>query len=100
MAIVSRLRRLSKNQLQALKILAQSKRGVVSSYLVGQKLGLQGKSLGGLFSSLSRIRIKGEPLILPAGRSEKGVGLRWLLNPELVNKKEVLKEVESLLFYY
>jgi len=99
MGIESRLYRLSMNQLKVLKLLAESRRGVVDSARVGKKIGLRGKALGGVFSSLARQRVGKERLILPWGRSREGVGLRWRLNTKLISQRRLAKIVDQLLAY-
>lgn len=87
---------MSLSQLKALAVLAASKDGVVEAEDTSKKLGLKGKSLGGVFSSLSRQNINGKSLVLPRGRSAGGRGLRWVLNEDVISRaklKQVLKEV-------
>ena len=62
-------------------------------------VGLKGKSLGGIFSSLSRQKVGNESLILAWGRAEGGRGLRWKLNTKIIEVKklkEIIKEVLAL----
>ena len=82
--VENRLHRLSLNQLRALQVLAKSSKGIVSSTFSGKKIGIKGKSLGGVFSSLSRQKINSEPLIVAWGKSADGRGLRWRLNESLI----------------
>lgn len=96
-SVIDKLHRLSPNQLRALQLLAKSPNGVIDSSPIGAKIGLQGKSLGGLFSSLSRQRILGERLVMPWGRPEPGGGLRWKLNQKLISQKELLGITQELL---
>ena len=87
---------MSLSQLKALAVLAASKNGIVEAEDTSKKLGLKGKSLGGVFSSLSRQQINGESLVLPRGRSVGGRGLRWVLNEKLISREklsQVIKEV-------
>jgi len=89
---------MSLNQLKALEVLVASKSGLVEADDTSKTVGLKGKSLGGVFSSLSRQNIDGQALVLPHGRSVGGRGLRWVLNEKVITKKrlsEVLKEVLS-----
>lgn len=77
----------------------ESKDGMIEADDSIKLVGLKGKSLGGIFSSLSRQKIGKESLILPWGRSEAGRGLRWKLNTRVVEVKEfrsIIKEVLSL----
>ncbi len=88
---VHKIRRMSLNQLEALKVLLENE--IIEADEV--KIGLAGKALGGVFSSLSRQKIGDEYLLMPWGRSE-GRGLRWKLNEKVVDKnrlKEVINEI-------
>lgn len=77
-------------------MLAASKDGAVEALEASGKLHLEGKALGGVFSSLARQVIDGEYLIEAWGRSEVSRGLRWKLNQKtitLTKLKEVVEEV-------
>ena len=100
MVITEKLHRLSLGQLKALRLVAQSKGGVVSSAAVGKKIGIRGKALGGLFSSLARQKIDKKPLILAWGRAPDGPGLRWRLNRELISRQELLKIINPILEHW
>lgn len=89
---VRKIRRLSLNQLKALAVLAGSKDGIVEAVESSAKLHLEGKALGGVFSSLARQVIDGEYLIEAWGRSETNRGLRWKLNQKTITQQK-LKEV-------
>ena len=97
--VTNRLHRLSSNQLRALLLLAQSSHGVISSTESGKKIGVSGKALGGVFSSLARQKINKKPLIVPWGKSNIGQGLRWKLNTDLISKGKLLKITNDLLKY-
>lgn len=93
---VYKLYRMSLSQLRALEVLATDKDGIIEAMDTSKKVGLKGKSLGGVFSSLARQQIKGEYLVVPRGRAEGGRGLRWKLNEKVISKaklKEVVREV-------
>lgn len=98
-AVVDKIHRLSPNQLRALNLLAKNPKGIIYSSVSGAKIGLKGKSLGGLFSSLSRQLIGGERLVIPWGRPQAGGGLNWKLNTSLISQSELLKLTTSLLEY-
>ena len=83
-----------------LSFLSNSPNGIVSSVIVGKKLGLIGKPLGGVFSSLSRQEILGQSLIIPFGRGSEGRGLRWKLNENLISVKELEVLVGEILKYW
>jgi len=92
-----KLHRMSLNQLKALEVLASSRDGIIEANESVKEVGLEGKHLGGVFSSLSRQKIGNEGLILAWGRAESGRGLRWKLNTKLVNQKELKKAIKEIL---
>ena len=93
----SKIYHLSPNQLRALLFLCQSQNGIVSSTAVGPVIGLKGKNLGGVFSSLSRQVVDGQNLVLPWGKSASGRGLRWKLNTNLITIDKLSKITRELL---
>ena len=98
--VLAKIRRMSINQLRALGVLAKSKNGIVESVETSKNVKLKGKSLGGVFSSLSRQMIGGQPLVLPMGRGLKGRGIRWKLNQNLISLKDLKAAVEEVLESY
>ncbi|MFA6005820.1 MAG: hypothetical protein WC775_05040 [Patescibacteria group bacterium] len=98
--IEQKLYRLSPNQLKALKTLASSEEGIVASITSGKTIKVEGKALGGVFSSLSRQIINGEHLVLPWGKAEGGRGLRWRLNEKLISRQDLLQIVVELVRTY
>jgi len=98
--VEAKIRRLSLNQLKALLLLSQEKRGLTSSTSLGNKLGIKGKALGGIFSSLSRQRLAGKPLIIPFGREPGGRGLYWRVNPEVASAQELSQLINSILRFW
>lgn len=52
------------------------------------------EDLQGVISTLRRMKIKGEPFILPAGRDDKG-RVRWKLNEAIASKNELAKFLEN-----
>lgn len=95
--IECKLHRMSPDQLKALFLLAKSTQGIISSTDSAPQIGKKGKSLGGLFSSLARQQINGEPLVLPWGRPVNGHGLRWKLNEKLISQSRLLEITKKLL---
>ncbi|MFA6250260.1 MAG: hypothetical protein WC686_02000 [Candidatus Shapirobacteria bacterium] len=85
------------NQLKALAVLADSKDGIVEATESSDNLKLEGKALGGVFSSLARQVIDGQYLIEAWGRSQGGRGLRWKLNEKAISKKGLKETVEEVL---
>jgi hypothetical protein len=94
---VYKIHRMSLGQLKALEVLALSKDGIIEANDSVEEVGLKGKSLGGIFSSLSRQKIGNESLILAWGRAEGGRGLRWKLNTKLINQEELRKVIKEIL---
>lgn len=95
--VLSKIRRMSVNQLRALQVLAKSKNGIVESADTYEYVHLKGKNLGGVFSSLSRQKIGTFSLVEPVGRGMKGLGLRWKLNQKLISLSELKKAVGEVL---
>ena len=91
---INKIRRLSLNQLEAIKVLLGSENGIVEADDV--KIGLEGKALGGVFSSLSRQKIGEEFLVMPWGRGE-GRGLRWKLNEKVIDKNKLKTVINEIL---
>lgn len=60
-------------------------------------MGVVGKSLGGVFSSLARQKFHNQPLLIPYGRGTEGRGLRWKLNERLVSLSDLRSIVSELL---
>lgn len=79
-------------------MLAESKNGMVESEKTEKEMGLKGKAVGGVFSSLARQQIEGEYLIEAWGRSLVSRGLRWKLN-EKIDKKRLREIIEEVLKY-
>lgn len=95
--VQKKLHHLSLRQLQALFLLAKTPKGIFTSLSTSKSLHAHGKSLGGIFSSLSRQKIGGQNLIIPWGKAESGQGLRWKLNENIIGKKELLAITSALL---
>jgi len=95
--VEEKIRYLSPSQLLVLFFLAKSEKGVESSVTIGKKIGKEGKSLGAIFSSLVRRKIRGSSLILPWGKDASGHGLRFKLNEKLISKKRLLAITKELL---
>lgn len=82
MKILDKVRRLSKAQLQALSLLLN--REAVTSTDIGASLKIDDQnSYGGVLSSLSRNNI-----ITPAGAEEGKRTYRWMLTPEVEERRE------------
>jgi len=94
---IRKIRRMSVSQLRALKVLAESEKGVIESSETSGQTKLKGKSLGGVFSSLSRQQIDGLYMIEAWGRSVSGRGLRWRLNPKTISRSELKRVVKEVL---
>ena len=94
---IHKIRRMSLSQLRALKVLVESKNGIIEAYDAEREIGLKGKALGGVFSSLSRQKINNQSLVLVWGRSEAGRGLRWKLNTELINVLELNRVIREII---
>lgn len=78
-------------------MLVESKNGIIEAYDAENILGLEGKALGGVFSSLSRQKIHGQSLVLVCGRSEASRGLRWKLNTQEINVLELIEIMREII---
>ena len=78
-------------------VLAGSKDGIVEAVESSDNLHLEGKALGGVFSSLARQVIDGEYLIEAWGRSQTTRGLRWKLNQKTISLERLKEVVEEVL---
>jgi len=87
------------SQLKVLYALSQSPSQLLSSHNISTQVGLEGKELGAILSSLSRVSIMGKNLILPCGRVRRSDGLNWKLNTDLISAEKVRKLTESLIQY-
>ncbi len=55
------------------------------------------KAVGGIISTLSKLKIENENLILAAGKDEEG--MRWILNEKVITReklKEILLQIPGL----
>lgn len=95
--IDEKIRYLSPRQLRVLFLLAKSKQGIISSVSSSSKIGVKGKGLGAVFSSLIRRKFSGKALIIPWGKDESGRGLRFKLNEKLISKEKLLQITIELL---
>lgn len=77
--------------------MALSNSGVISSTKSAESIGIHGKALGGVYSSLSRQRIAGQRLVFPWGKSADGRGLRWKLNDNLIDQKRLAVLIKPLI---
>lgn len=98
--LTKRVSRLSRNQLRALLVFVNAPSGVVESGDMAKKIGISGKALGGLFSSLSRNNFQGQGLIIPLGKEETGRGLRWRLNKQVIDSDKLKTIIEEILKFW
>lgn len=96
----NKLLRLSFNQLILLQYFLSKPGKVVTIPELERKTKLTGRSLGGILSSLSRTKFRDRSLLVPAGKSKDGIGLRWMLNLETIDVAEARETVAKLLASY
>lgn len=96
-SIEESIRYLSLKQLRVLFLLAKSEDGLISSVKNSVKIGVKGKGLGAVFSSLIRHKFSGQGLIIPWGKDERGQGLRFKLNEKLISKERLLEITKEIL---
>lgn len=90
------LRKCSLDKLAALQVIADYDGNVIDTTTLSGTLDQKGTQLGGTISSLTRTKIDGEPLLLPAGKSSED-GILWRLNPGVAPKDIVKKLVDQIL---
>lgn len=96
----SRLARLSHAQLLLLYWFVQHPQKYATIVELSKQTKISGKALGGVLSSLSRSKFRGNALIEPWGRPVTGTGLRWKLSSHLSSLVEAKKEIARLLAAY
>jgi uncharacterized protein YnzC (UPF0291/DUF896 family) len=96
----NKLKRFSYNQLLVIRVFLQNAGKVVTLSQLEKQTKLQGKSLGGVISSLTRTKFRNIPLIDPMGQDTTSSGLRWILNDHLLNVSKALIEINRLLSLY
>jgi hypothetical protein len=94
------LSKLSKNQLVVLRYLLLHPDVIVGSRELARKTGIVEKQLGGVLSAMSRKRVAEMSLMVPMGRVEGGVGLRWRLNRQALTVEMAGKLVKNLLLSF
>lgn len=90
------LRKCSLDKLTALQVIADYDGSVIDTTTLSGTLDQKGTKLGGTISSLTRTKIDGIPLLLPAGRTNED-GILWKLNPDVAPKDIVKKLVDQIL---
>ena len=73
---------------------------VVTLKELEDKTKLQGKSLGGVISSLTRTKFRSIPLIDPMGQDSSSSGLRWILNDHLLDVSKAISTINRLINLY
>ena len=91
-----KLRKTTLEQLSALLAFVNAPNVTVTPEKISKSTETSGNYLGGVLSALSRTRIDGQPIIVPAGKDRKE-GLRWRLNTAIAPKDELSKLLEELL---
>lgn len=90
------LRKFTLDKLEALEVIANDPGSVVSTTTISGALTKVGQELGGTISSLARTKIDGEPLIVPAGKSQEE-GILWHLNEKVASKDLIKTLVDEIL---
>lgn len=90
-----KLRNCTLAQLQTLLLFATTKELVVTTSEIGDSTStIDPKALAGLVSSVSKIRINNEPLILKIGRIP-GEGTRYRLNDDVISRSQLADILEK-----
>lgn len=90
------IRSLSLPQLELLKMLTNSDKGVFSNQEISNTMYTASYTLGAIITPLRRHKIDGEPIIILAGKSV-AEGNRWQLNSKVIDRdqlKILLTEME------
>jgi len=95
-----KIARLTYNQLELLAFFLKKPEAVLTVAEMEQATALKQKTLGGVLSSLSRTKFRDNSLIQPMGRAKNGVGLRWVLNKDIIDVYRAQLEVKRLLASY
>lgn len=98
--MINKLKHFSYHQLLLLKVFLANPGKTYTIKELTKLTQISGKSLGGVISSLSRSRFRGNSLIEPFGRATDGSGLRWKLNKLAIETEPAKKEVRRLLTTY
>lgn len=101
--VQDKLRKADKRQLLVLKVIADSPTDIVYAPKLKEPLfgaistseSTAEQTMGGVISSVVKMRIKDEPLLLAMGKDEFGV--RWKLNERVISKQELKELVDELL---
>lgn len=84
------------DKIEAINILASICSGTGSSVDLGERLHKTNQALGGTFSSLSRTKINGIPLVVPLAKDpEKGT--IWKLNIDVAPREEIKETTDNIL---
>ncbi|MFC1790611.1 hypothetical protein ACFLZP_03980 [Patescibacteria group bacterium] len=94
--IRNKIKKCSLEQLGALRVFTLYNPPIVTAKQVSKSISSSDQSLGGLISSLSRIKTEQGPLIEPAGRDEES-DIRWRLNELVITKEELAELISQLL---
>ena len=87
--IEEKIRGLTIPQLEILKLLAESKDGILDSQEIMTTTHTATATFGAYISSLKKFKSEGgHSIIIPAGRTEEG--MRWQLNEKVIEKKQLL----------
>ncbi len=98
--IETKLRKSTKGQLLALKVIANSPPNSMATTSqmqdelysqVSDSMQTADQSVGGTISSVTRIKFNNKPLLIPMGRDDVQ-GVRWQLDENLI-KKDTLKQL-------
>lgn len=87
--IEEKIRKLKILQLEALKLIADSKDGLLSSKELGDTTSTSTYQLGALLTPLRRIKIDNKNLIIHSGRG-KDDSVRWQINEDVITRDDLM----------
>ncbi len=105
--VENKLRRATKGQLLAINVVANSPSSLATTYemqevlhsQMDESLSTANQSVGGTISAVSRLKVDGQPLLIPMGK-DGDYGIRWKLNEDVVEKEDLKEIVGEILQYW
>lgn len=102
-SVKDRLRRISKKELLALQVIANSSNGIATTSEMSEVLyghvdastGTAGQAIGGVITAVSRIKGEEGQLLKVVGKDKFGTRLQ--LNADVISKEELKELVEEIL---
>lgn len=91
------LRRYSLDVLNILHLLTTTKSFALETQEISQSTSTAESNLKGIITTLQRLKINDDSIVVPAGRDSDG-RLRWRINEQIINKNDLAKFLEDEIF--